>query len=410
MAAIIVVGGGAAGLVAAWRAAMKGHHVTLLEANGKLGVKLRISGGGKCNITHDGTMKAVAEAFSKAQARFLKPSFHAFSNEDVVALLHREGVETYVRDNGRIFPLDRPGSAAAVVAAFEAVVRRAGVLLRTGSRVVGLEGSPPRVEALRLGDGTRLPADAFILATGGASYPETGTRGEVAGWLEQLGVPTQPWTPALAPIPLKTPHPGWEGVAFRDGILRLQEGEGGRRIGAFAGDILFTRSGISGPAALELSARTESARRAGRAWLAYDFTGLSEAVLDAELRHGQIENPHLSARNWLQHWIPERVADSLWRAEGFGDIRLKHLPKSVRSTLVSWACAFPLGLPGAVPLERGEVAAGGVDLSAVDPHTMRVRNWDNLLVCGELLDVDGPVGGYNLQAAFSTGFLAGESV
>ncbi|MDE3245643.1 MAG: NAD(P)/FAD-dependent oxidoreductase, partial [Acidobacteriota bacterium] len=117
MAAIIVVGGGAAGMVAAWRAALRGHRVTLLEANQKLGVKLRISGGGKCNITHDGPVKAVLAAFSREQARFLKPSFHRFSNADVLDFLHHEGVETYVRDNGRVFPLDRPGSAAAVVAA-----------------------------------------------------------------------------------------------------------------------------------------------------------------------------------------------------------------------------------------------------------------------------------------------------
>ena len=410
MASIMVVGGGAAGMVAAWRAALKGHHVTLLEANQKLGVKLRISGGGKCNITHDGSVKAVLAAFSREQARFLKPSFHRFTNSGVLELLHREGVETYVRENGRVFPLDRPGSAAAVVAAFESVMQRAGVQVRTGVRVVGLEGRAPRMEVLRLENGSLLKADAFILATGGASYPETGTRGEVAEWLENLGVPTLPWRPALAPIPLKTAHPAWEGVAFRNGTLRLLEGEGGRRIGAFSDDILFTKNGISGPAALELSGPTEAARRRGRVWLVYDFAGKSEAEMDSELQHEQIQNPHLTARNWLHRWVPERIAETVWRAEKLDDLRLKNLPKGIRSKLVGWVTAFPLGLPGVVPLERGEVAAGGVALGAVDPHTMRVQSWENLLVCGELLDVDGPVGGYNLQAAFSTGFVAGESV
>lgn len=400
-------------MVSAWRAVLKGHRVTLLEANQKLGVKLRISGGGKCNITHDGSVKDVLAAFSKEQARFLKPSVHRFTNADVVELLRREGVETYARENGRVFPLDRPGSAAAVVAAFESVMQRAGVKVRTGTRAVGLDGKAPRIEALRLEDGTLLRADAFILATGGASYPETGTRGEVAGWLEKLGVPILPWSPALAPIPLQAPHPAWEGVAFRNGTLRLLEGEGGRRIGAFPGDIIFTRNGISGPAALELSGPAEMARRHGRAWLAYDFAGLSETELDADFRHEQVENPHLSVRNWLQRWIPERVAESVWsgfRAEGRGDLRLKELPKDIRSRLVGWVSGFPLGVPGVVPLDRGEVAAGGVLRSAVDPHTMRLKHWENLLVCGELLDIDGPVGGYNLQAAFSTGFVAGENV
>jgi hypothetical protein len=132
--------------------------------------------------------------------------------------------------------------------------------------------------------------------------------------------------------------------------------------------------------------------------------------MDSDLRREQLDNPHLSARNWLQRWVPERVAESMWGREKLGDLRLKDLPKGIRSRLVGWVSAFPLGLPGVVSLERGEVAAGGVERSAVDPHTMRVLNWENLYVCGELLDVDGPVGGYNLQAAFSTGFVAGESV
>lgn len=410
MASVIVVGGGAAGMVAAWRAALRGHRVILLEANQKLGVKLRISGGGKCNITHEGPVKALLAAFSQDQARFLRPSFHRFSNAEVLELLRREGVETYARDNGRVFPLDRPGSAAAVVAAFAGVLERAGVDLRPGVRVTGLLGRAPRWEALRLEQGAPLRADACILATGGASYPETGTRGEVAGWLDALGVPTLPWTPALAPIPLQAPHPEWEGVAFRKGTLRLLDGEGGRRLGAFSDDLVFTRTGISGPAALELSGPTEAARRRGRAFLVYDFAELTEADVDAELRHEQQKNPHLSIRTWLHRWLPERVVESLGRAEGLPELRLKALPKGLRRTVVGWICAFPLGGPGVVPLERGEVAAGGVALGAVDPHTMRVQNWENLYVCGELLDVDGPVGGYNLQAAFSTGFVAGESV
>lgn len=410
MASVIVVGGGAAGMVAAWRAALRGHRVTLLEANQKLGVKLRISGGGKCNLTHAGPLKAVLGAFTPEQARFLRPALHRFTNEEVVELLRREGVDTYARENGRVFPLDRPGSAGAVVAAFEEVMRRAGVVVRAGARVVGLEGQAPRLEGLRLEDGKLLRGEHFILATGGASYPETGTRGEVAGWLQDLDIPTLPWRPALAPIPLKAARPGWEGVAFREGTLRLQDGEGGRRIGAFVGDIVFTKQGISGPAALELSGPAEEARRRGRAWLAYDFAGLTEADTDADLRGEQVRNPHLAARNWLQRWVPERVTDTLWRQAGFGDLRLKDLPKGSRRQLVAWVCAFPLGVPGPVPLERGEVAAGGVARSAVDPQTMRVQGWENLLVCGELLDVDGPVGGYNLQAAFSTGFIAGESV
>ena len=407
MAKVIVVGGGAAGLVAAWRAASLGHEVRLLEANGQLGVKLRISGGGKCNITHEGPPKALLAAFSKDQARFLRPSLHAFDNQAVVDLLRREGVETYARGNGRIFPLDRPGSAAAVVAAFESMARRAGVEVQTGVRVMGLKGHAPRLEGLLLQD-QELSGDTFILATGGASYPETGTRGEGLGWLKSMGVPVRPWFPALAPIPLQRPRPAWEGVSLRSGELRLSAGAEGRRLGAFAGDIVFTKAGVSGPAALELSQATERARREGAAWLGYASVTAAPEVVDAALPGDQQANPRLLAVTWLQRHLPERLAVPLCQEAGVDRaLMLKDLSRAGRKVLVGLVTALPLGEPQVVPLARGEVAAGGVELSTVDPRTMAVRGWDNLRVCGELLDIDGPVGGYNLQAAFSTGYAAG---
>ena len=405
---ILVVGGGAAGMIAAWRAASLGQAVTLLEANGRLGLKLRISGGGKCNITHAGTVAEVLRPFPRAQGRFLRPALHAFSNEDVLELLRREGVLTQVRDNGRVFPLDEVGSANRVTAAFEALVRRAGVDIRLGARVTALQGARPRLEALVLAGGERLTADRFILATGGASYPRTGTLGEFLPWLKALGVPVTPWFPALAPIPLRAPRPAWEGVALRGGTLCLRAGREGRLLGQFQGDLLFTRTGLTGPAALELSSPTEAARRAGAAWLSYAAADQAEAALEAALQTEQQANPHLAARSWLQRWLPERLCDPSLEALGLpAGQRLKDLPRAGRKGLIALVLAFPLGEPGAVDLERGEVSAGGVRLEAVDPHTMAVKGWDNLKVCGELLDIDGPVGGYNLQAAFSTGYAAG---
>jgi len=405
---IVVAGGGAGGMVAAWRAARLGHAVILLEANDRLGMKIRISGGGKCNVTHAGSVQDLLLAFPPAQARFLRPGLHGFSNADVLELLKREGVETLARDNGRVFPLDRPGSAALVTAAFEALVRRSGAKVRLGARVLALEGARPRLTALVLGGGERLEADRFILATGGASYPRTGTLGDSLGWLRALEVPVAPWFPALAPIPLKCPRPGWEGVALRGGVLCLRAGREGKLLASHAGDVLFTRAGLSGPAALELSLAVEAARRSGSAWLGYALTAQSDRQLDAELQAEQQSNPHLAARTWLQRWLPERLCLPALRDSGLAeDQRLKDLPKAGRRALLALALAFPLGEPGPVDLAKGEVCAGGVRLDAVDPRTMAVKGWDNLRVCGELLDINGPVGGYNLQAAFSTGFLAG---
>lgn len=405
---VVVVGGGAAGMIAAWRAACLGHSVILLEANGKLGVKLRISGGGQCNITHAGAVAELLKAFPPAQARFLRPALHAFTNGDVLELLRREGVETRPRDNGRVFPVAGHGSANLVSEAFETLARRAGVDIRLGARVAALQGAKPTLEALVLEGGERLKADHFILALGGASYPRTGTRGEALGWLRALGVPVAPWAPALAPIPLARPRSPWEGVALREGTLVLRRGQEGKILSTFTGDILFTRLGITGPAALELSGAAEQARREGPAWLAYALSPGGTADLDAALQEEQRQNPHLAARTWLQRWLPERLcAPSLQELSLPEDQRLKDLPKSARRALVSLILSFPLGPPSAVDLERGEVCAGGVRLESIDPHTMALKTWDNLRVCGELLDLNGPVGGYNLQAAFSTGYAAG---
>jgi hypothetical protein len=391
-------------MIAAWRAAGLGHVVTLLEANQRLGSKLLISGGGKCNITHAGPVRELLAAFPPAQARFLRPGLHGFSNDDVLGLLLREGVATQARDNGRVFPLDRPGSAALVTAAFEALVRRAGVLVRLGARVEALLGARPRLEAVALAGGERLVADRFILATGGASYPRCGTRGEALGWLAALDVPVLPWFPALAPIPLLRPRPAWEGVALRGGVLELRAGPEGRVLGAQAGDILFTRAGVTGPAALALSRPAEAARRAGAAWLGYALGAPEEAELLAlTASHAQ-----LAARTWMQRWLPERLCGPALEAAGLpADQRLKDLPRTGRKALLALVRGFPLGEPGPVDLARGEVCAGGVRLEAVAPGTMALNGWDNLRVCGELLDIDGPVGGYNLQAAFSTGYAAG---
>ncbi|HEX7598778.1 MAG TPA: NAD(P)/FAD-dependent oxidoreductase, partial [Polyangia bacterium] len=171
---------------------------------------------------------------------------------------------------------------------------------------------------------------------------------------------------------------------------------------------VFTRSGISGPAALELSQATERARRDGLAWLAYASVLEAPADLDAALQSEQFANPRLLVASWIRRHIPERLVEPLLQEAGMDlGLMLKDLPKAGRKTMVTLVTSLPLGEPQAVPLARGEVAAGGVALAAVDPRTMALRGWENLRVCGELLDIDGPVGGYNLQAAFSTGFLAG---
>jgi predicted Rossmann fold flavoprotein len=407
---ILIVGAGASGLVAAWRAASRGCLVTVLDGNRGPGAKLRLTGGGRCNLTHGGSPEAVLAAFPAPQARFLRTAFRQFSPADLRALLDRMGLATEVRPDGRVFP-GGGATAAQVVEILAGLAREAGADLRLGCRVAGLEVCDGRVEALRLAEGGRMTGSAFLLACGGASYPETGSRGEALAWLEALGCPTVPWRPALAPIPLLEAHPEWEGVPLRGGRLRLSAQPGTRCLREAEGDLVFTREGLSGPAALALSEATEVARRGGGAWLVYQPRGAEGRALEAELVWLQASNPHLAARTWLRHWLPERIGPWVLAQVGLSpDQRMRDLPRAPRKALAAHTAALPLGPPRPVSLARGEVAAGGLSLGAVDPGTCRVRAWENLWVCGELLDVHGPVGGYNLQAAFSTGYLAGESI
>ncbi len=408
-AELLVVGAGAAGLMAAGQAALRGVRVLLLEANREVGQKVRISGGGRCNVTHDAEPEAFLRVFPQAQRRFLREALHRFPPERLRGFLAQQGLPTESRPDGRVFPLGGPGSARLVVEALQAWAQAAGVRLQTGVRVARLERKGD-TWVLELQAGASLRAPRLLLATGGASYPQTGTLGEGWGWLQGLGLPMVPWRPALAPIHLEVPRPAWEGVALRGGTLHLCRQAGTRRLASQAGDLVFTRAGISGPAVLALSEAAALAKAEGGGWLTYAFTPLAPEQLEADLVAAQSGQAKVGLRSWLHRWLPERLLEDFLREQGLErGPRLAELNRDLRRLCVEAVTQFPLGNVKGVPLAKGEVSAGGLALSAVDPATCRVRTLPTLQVCGELLDLHGPVGGYNLQAAFSTGFLAGIS-
>jgi predicted Rossmann fold flavoprotein len=404
---VIVVGGGAAGLIAAWRAASRGARTLLLEKNPRLGIKLHISGGGKCNITHAGLMHDVRMAFEPVEARFLRPSFLRFSNDEVLALLHARGVETYARPDGRIFPVS--GRAEDVVDALAWHARQAGAELRCGASVEAVEAPGGPIRGVRVG-GQTLTATAVILATGGVSYPKTGTTGEGFRWARELGHTLVPLRAALAPIYLEpAPPPDWSGVAVRDCLLRGRVE--GKVISRWRGDLLFTHKGISGPTALGIS--RDVVRALEQASVTLDVDLLPDQppeALAAELTSAEHRSARRHVRSLLDAWLPNRIVPSLLERAGVdASTPLHQLPRAGRSRLVETLKVWPLGSVRAVPLERGEVTAGGVSLDEVDPGTMASRKLPGLFLCGEILDIAGPVGGYNLQAAFSTGYVAGEA-
>jgi predicted Rossmann fold flavoprotein len=404
---IIVIGAGAAGMIAAWRAATLGAPVLLLERNRKPGTKLLISGGGKCNITHAGSMEDLREAFPRREARFLKPAFHSFDNAAIIRMLEEDGVPTLVRPDQRIFPVS--GRADDVVDALVSRLRRAGVLMELQIRVESLLVEEGRIAGVRA-DGAERPATQVVVAAGGASYPKTGTTGDGFAWAARLGHTIVPLRAALAPIAIRPALPGgWRGVAIRGGLLAVYAG--GTKREEYQGDILFTHEGISGPAALEVSRGAALAIESGEAELRLDFfPGKDHPALDAELNELILARRDRMISTHLEGWLPDRIVPYLLQRAGVDPGKRGHvLTREERRSIVGLLKSWTIGTIAAVPLHRGEVTAGGVSLDEVDPRTMRSRRVSGLCFCGEILDIAGPVGGYNLQAAFSTGFVAGET-
>jgi hypothetical protein len=409
---VIVVGAGAAGLIAAKRAAEAGARVTLVEKNRRPGMKILISGGGKCNLTHDGSMEELRATFRTNEARFLKPSFYRYSNTSFLDIMHANGIQTYVRPDGRIFPVE-PANARDVVNAIETSVRAAGASFSMNQPVSGLVVEHGRVTGIRV-DGRIRSADRVIVAVGGSSYPATGTTGDGWRWCADAGHTIVPLRAALAPIYLERFEAEWSGIALRDVILRARTGPGGKEYARWRGDLLFTHKGISGPCTLGISrevAERMAAGIPGGGIIEIDLVpDKSFETLQAELRTELLNTPRKTVATIVDRVLPERLRMPFVNDVGVDPAtRGAHLPAKTLNRLVTTLKGWSLGPARTVPMERGEVVAGGVSLDEVDPQTMESRLIKGLYLCGEVLDIAGPVGGYNLQAAWSTGYVAGEA-
>jgi predicted Rossmann fold flavoprotein len=404
---IVIVGAGAAGIMAARRALELGAVVLLLERNPKPGLKVLISGGGKCNLTHAGNPDELLRAFPRNEARFLKHSFFTLTGGDVTGAVNRAGVQTHVRPDGRIFPAR--GSAKDVLCALLAPLENPSCTLTPGTHVTSLVTRYGCAAGVRARE-RFFPSSSVIVATGGASYPKTGTTGDAYRWLDHLGHTIVPVQPALAPIGVDPPTPlNWRGVALRGGRLSVRSG--GRRASSSRGDILFSHEGISGPAALEVSRAAAHALRQGPAHLEYDLLPDKEhPELDAQLTGRIRSESGKTIATLLEAFLPRALIKPVLEATGVDPAkRGSAMRREDRRKVVELLKAFPLGRVSRIDLTRGEVTAGGVSLAEVNPRTMESRIVHGLYICGEVLDVAGPVGGYNLQAAFSTGYVAGQA-
>jgi len=405
---VVVVGAGAAGIIASWRAASLGAKVLLLEKTPRIGTKILISGGGKCNITHGGEIEDVLHAFRPKEARFIRPACYRFTNRDIVKMLTSRGLEVYTRPDGRIFPVDQ--TAKDVVAILGGYLRETGVELRLNAPASAILNDAGRVAGVRAGS-EEIACDKVILSVGGSSYPGSGTTGDGYAWAKELGHSIVKVRAALAPIYLDIPA-GWPaeraGIALRDVLLKAKQG---KEIARWRGDLLLTHYGVSGPAALEVSRVVAELLADGPIWLEVDLAPdrSHEAVIEGFAAWVR-QNPRKTITTYAEEFVPQRLAESL-AADACGNpsAAVRSLSRKAQNRLTETIKSWRIGQVRAVPLEKGEVVAGGVSLDEVDPHSMRSLKCEGLYLCGEILDVSGPVGGYNLQAAFATGFVAGES-
>jgi predicted Rossmann fold flavoprotein len=408
---IAIVGGGAGGIFAAISAAKTARelnanaHVDLFERNPRLGIKIRISGGGKCNITHVGLVDDVLrEGFpEKNEERFLRYAMHEYRNSDVLALLERRGVTWHARDNGRVFP--DSGRADDVLAAFEQELRSEHIQLHTNARVTNIAREEDHwlIEA----NGKRHEADGLILATGGTSYKKVGTTGDGLTFAEKLGHTIVPIRAALAPIFLRNAPPQeLVGVALRDVQLLIHRN--GSTTARYDGDILITHRGLSGPATLGISRAAALEMEQGSIEIAANLLCKNEEGTRSLLLDLQQARSQQQVKTWLEELLPNRFAPYvLEQAEIPQERKWNALTREERNRLIRTLTSYNFGIVSEIPIDRGEVTAGGISLKEVDSKTMRSKLIRNLYFAGEMLDIAGEIGGYNLQAAYSTGWVAG---
>ena len=404
---VVVVGAGVAGLMAAIRAAECGAHVTLLEKMDRVGLKMGITGKGRCNLTNAAPIVDFIEK-TPGNGRFLYSAYQKFSNQDLLSLLGSWGLETVTERGGRVFP--KSEDAQEVRHLFMKKLSAAGVDLHLEEPVRSVMQADGHVTGVRTARGT-YAADAVIVTTGGASYPRTGSTGDGYRMAEALGHTIRTIRPALIPFVCKETYcKELQGLSLKNVTLSVTAG--GRRKAAQMGEMLFTHFGVSGPIVLMLS-------DAVSLWLSqgHAVTGeinlkpaLSEETLDARILRDLETHRAKQMKNALVDLLPQRLIQVILRLSDIPeDLPAASLSKHLRINLRYSLQHMPLTVTATRPLEEAIVTAGGVSVKEVEAATMASKLVQGLYFAGEVLDIHAYTGGYNLQAAFSTGFVAGTS-
>ncbi|MDD3814622.1 MAG: NAD(P)/FAD-dependent oxidoreductase [Desulfocapsaceae bacterium] len=404
---IIVVGGGAAGLMAAGQAAATGADVLILEKMKRPGRKICITGKGRCNITNVAGIKEFIDHFGN-NGRFLRQAFSRFFAPELMAFLEQQGLELVNERGGRVFPAS--GKAPDVVKIFQQWLQKCGVKINTSAKVEMLLTTNGHVSGV-LCDDEALGCDAVILATGGASYAATGSTGDGYRLAASVGHTIVPIRPALVPLEVAGDlTASMDGLDLRNINVRLIIN--GKRCRQAFGEMSFTKFGVTGPVILTLSGEVvDGLRREDSITLSIDLKpALDEQKLDARLLRDLESRSKEQIHSILRGLLPrEMIPVCLKLTEIPADRLGGQVTAKERKRLKVWLKDFRLEVSGHRSFTEAIITAGGVDLKEVEPRTMESRKAPGLYLAGEVLDIQGDTGGYNLQAAFSTGWLAGRS-
>ncbi|MCS7459024.1 NAD(P)/FAD-dependent oxidoreductase [Paenibacillus doosanensis] len=410
---VIVIGGGPSGLMACIAAASHGAKVLLVDKGDKLGRKLGISGGGRCNVTNAKELDELIRHIP-GNGRFLHSALAQFSNKDIVAFFEGLGIRLKEEDRGRMFPVS--DKAKTVVDALVGKVRELGVDIRVNSPVRRVLYRSERVAGVELQGGKRIEAAGVIIAAGGKSVPHTGSTGDGYAWAEEAGHTITELYPTEVPITSGEPFirsKELQGLSLRDITLSVWNPKGKKLI-EHEGDMIFTHFGISGPAALRCSQFVVKAlKQSGVSRIRMTIDLFPERSVDEVYNYTLSlakADPKKQIKNVLKSAISERLLPLVLDKAGLsGEITYDNIPKQPWMELAKLLKAFPVDVNGTLSIEEAFVTGGGIHLKQIDPKTMQSKRMPGLFFCGEILDIHGYTGGYNITAAFTTGYTAGKS-
>lgn len=404
---VIVIGGGAAGLMAAGRAAERGHEVILLEKNDRLGKKILISGKGRCNITNDTDIDGLIENIP-GNGNFLYSAFYTFSNLDLVKFLNENGLETKVERGGRVFPVsDR---AEDVVKTFYQYIIKNRVVVKLKTIVKDIKVTYGHVKGVVLNDGSTIECDCVILATGGASYTGTGSTGDGYRIAKKAGHSIVELKPSL--VPLTTLEP-WvkelQGLSLKNVSITILN-KSGKKVYSDFGEMLFTHFGVSGPLILSASRHILNYNYKDVKLIIDLKPALSEEKLDDRIIRDFESYSRKQFKNSLDDLLPQKLIPVIIKLSGIEpDKFVNQITKEERRNLIKILKNLEITINGSRPIEEAIVTVGGISTNDINPSTMESKLINGFFLAGEVIDVDGYTGGFNLTIAFSTGYLAGNN-